>query len=148
MYRSILVPLDGSSRAEVILPHVEDLARCYHAQIILLGIVEPVPIALTSEMVYAGIDLESYEQRLRETQEYLAAKQKELHDKGIAARIEVGRGPVVEGIINTAKQKRVDLIAMVSHGRTGLARVFYGSVAAGVLHQIDRPLLLVRSLDT
>jgi nucleotide-binding universal stress UspA family protein len=51
----------------------------------------------------------------------------------------------VEAIIDAAEREGADLIALASHGRTGLANVFYGSVAAGVLHRIDRPLLLVRS---
>ena len=53
--------------------------------------------------------------------------------------------PFVEAIIKTAEREKADLIALTSHGRTGLSRVFYGSVAAGVLHRIDRPLLLIRS---
>jgi nucleotide-binding universal stress UspA family protein len=57
----------------------------------------------------------------------------------------VVRGPVVETIINVAEREGADLTAMASHGRTGLERVFYGSVAVGVLHHVDRPLLLVRS---
>jgi nucleotide-binding universal stress UspA family protein len=44
-----------------------------------------------------------------------------------------------------ADREQADLIAMASHGRTGLARVFYGSVASGVLNQADRPLLLIRT---
>jgi nucleotide-binding universal stress UspA family protein len=51
----------------------------------------------------------------------------------------------VEEIINRAERSKVDLIAMASHGRTGLSRVFYGSVAAGILHKVDRPLFLIRS---
>ena len=46
-----------------------------------------------------------------------------------------------------AARENADLIAMASHGRTGLGRVFYGSVAAGVLHRADRPLLLIRAQD-
>ena len=49
-------------------------------------------------------------------------------------------------IVDMAIGKDVDLITMSSHGRSGLGRVFYGSVAAGVLHQIDRPILMIRSL--
>jgi nucleotide-binding universal stress UspA family protein len=59
----------------------------------------------------------------------------------------LGDGPIVEEIINIADRENVDLIAMASHGRTGLPRAFYGSVAAGILHRIDRPLLLVRSVN-
>jgi nucleotide-binding universal stress UspA family protein len=51
----------------------------------------------------------------------------------------------VEAIINAAEREDADLIAIASHGRSGLSGVFYGSVAAGVLHRVDRPLLLIRS---
>ena len=67
--------------------------------------------------------------------------------EGIEVETRVSDGPAVATIINVAEHVDADLIAMTSHGRTGLARVFYGSVAAGVLHRIDRPLLLIRSLD-
>jgi nucleotide-binding universal stress UspA family protein len=52
---------------------------------------------------------------------------------------------VVETVISVAQRENADLIAMASHGRSGMSRVFYGSVAAGVLQQIDRPMLLIRS---
>jgi len=55
---------------------------------------------------------------------------------------------VVEGIINMAAREGVDLIALASHGRSGLSRVFYGSVAAGLLHRVDRPLLIIRSRNS
>jgi nucleotide-binding universal stress UspA family protein len=51
----------------------------------------------------------------------------------------------VEKIIEAANAEDVDLIAMTSHGRGGLSRIFYGSVAAGILNRIDRPLFIVRS---
>ena len=55
-------------------------------------------------------------------------------------------GLAVEQIVEIADREGSDLIATASHGRTGLSRVFYGSVAAGVLHRIDRPLLILRSV--
>ena len=64
---------------------------------------------------------------------------------GINSKIHVIYGPLLEGILNIAAQEDVDLIALASHGRGGLARVFYGSVAAGLLHRVDRPLLVLRS---
>ncbi len=70
----------------------------------------------------------------------------EFREKGIDAEAHVTAGPVVRDIVDMAMAEDVDLIAMSSHGRTGLSRVFYGSVAAGVLHQIDRPILMIRSL--
>jgi nucleotide-binding universal stress UspA family protein len=52
----------------------------------------------------------------------------------------------VGAIIEAAESEGADLIAMASHGRSGLSQCFYGSVAAGVLHRVDRPLLVVRSV--
>ncbi|MCB0130889.1 MAG: universal stress protein, partial [Caldilineaceae bacterium] len=49
--------------------------------------------------------------------------------------------------LDVAERENADLVAMASHGRTGLARVFYGSVAAGLLHAADRPLLVVRAAE-
>jgi nucleotide-binding universal stress UspA family protein len=83
--------------------------------------------------------------RATEAQSYLADVKKRLREEGVMARLVVSDGPVVDAIIEVAEREAVDLIAMASHGRTGLRRVFYGSVAAGVLHRVDRPLLLVRS---
>ena len=77
----------------------------------------------------------------------MGKRQEALTKKGISSRTILLHGPIVEEIIKVANHEQVDLIAMVSHGRTGLSRVFYGSIAAGVLHRIDRPLLLVRSLE-
>ena len=79
---------------------------------------------------------------------YLATTQGEFREKGITARTRIAQGPVVEAIIDAAEREGADLIAMASHGRTGLPQVFYGSVAAGVLHCVDRPLLLIRSVDS
>ena len=88
---------------------------------------------------------EELERRVKEAKSYLAARQGEFRQKGVEATTWVAHGPIVAEIINAAEREGADLIAMASHGRTGLARVFYGSVAAGVLHRIDRPLLLIRA---
>lgn len=147
MYKKILVPLDGSKLAEAILPHVEDLARRYEAKVLFISIVEPEPLIIAPEPMYTGFDPANYQERIRQVESYLTARQGEFREKGIPAKIQVGHGPVVESIIDVAESEDVDLIAMASHGRTGLSRVFYGSVAAGVLHRVSRPLLLIRALE-
>ena len=145
MYKKILVPLDGSKRAEAILPHVENLAVRYGAEVVLFSIEEP-PLLLEHDEV---VDLESYwqtrESQRKQTETYLQGIVQKWRAKDIKAEIHIGQGPVVKGIIDFADQEKVDLVAMASHGRSGLARTFYGSVAAGVLQHIDRPLLLIRS---
>lgn len=146
MYKTILVPLDGSVRAEAILPHVEDMALRYKARVVFLQVIEPTPpIAIGMDMAYVSPETYDLEKRTREAEAYLTSRQGEFRQKGIETRTTIAHGPVVETIINVAEYSHADLIAMASHGRTGLSRVFYGSVAAGVLHRIDRPLLLIRS---
>jgi nucleotide-binding universal stress UspA family protein len=142
MYKTILVPLDGSKRAEAILPHVEDLARCYQAKVIFLQVAERPPVIEGGNPVP---DLIEHKQHVLAVESYLAARQGEFREKGIETKTLVVPGAIVAEIIDAAEREGADLIAMASHGRTGLARVFYGSVAAGVLHRVDRPLLLVRS---
>jgi nucleotide-binding universal stress UspA family protein len=93
----------------------------------------------------AELNIPEFTRRTEEVNVYLKARRGEFREKGIEARTLVELGPVVETIIDVAAREEADLIAMVSHGRSGLSRVFYGSVAAGVLQRVDRPLLLVRS---
>jgi nucleotide-binding universal stress UspA family protein len=147
MYETILVPLDGSNRAEAILPHVEDLAHGHGSRVVLLQVVEHVPMMTTSPSSTQTVEmtLEEMKRHTQEAETYLASKQGEFREKGIEARVRVEHGAVVEAIIQVAQREGAGLIAMASHGRTGLSRAFYGSVAAGVLHRVDRPLLLVRS---
>ena len=144
MYDTILVPLDGSQRAEAILCHVEELAQRYGATVILVQVVEPVPHSTGLEKTYVVLR-EEYERRTRQAELYLADVQEKLGVKGISAQAHVLHGSVVEKITTLAEREGVDLIAMASHGRSGLSRVFYGSVAAGVLHRVSQPLLLIRS---
>ncbi|MCG6894645.1 MAG: universal stress protein [Desulfobacteraceae bacterium] len=145
MYKKILVPLDGSPRAEKILPHVEDIALLRKAKILLLQVVR---LGLSGgELTTASIQahLDDFKKRSDQALHYLDGIGGEFREKGIQVKKMVESGPVVETILRIASQESVDLVAMASHGRGGLYRVFYGSVAAGVLHRIDRPLLLVRT---
>lgn len=145
MYKSILVPLDGSPRSELILAHVEALALEFNAQVILLQVIEPDHSLMGPQDADAEVNIELLRAKRSEIEGYLAGRRGEFRQKGIETDMMVEFGPVVDTIINIANQEAVDLIAMASHGRTGLERVFYGSVAAGVLQRVDRPLLLVRA---
>jgi nucleotide-binding universal stress UspA family protein len=147
MVHTILVPLDGSKRAEKILSYVEDLAQCYRAKVVFVHVLEPHLVSSGATGLYPIFEQQQLDQVVAGAEDYLAARLGEFREKGIEVRSEVVTGPVVEAIINAAIRQEADLIAMASHGRSGLARVFYGSVAAGVLHRADRPLLLIRSVD-
>jgi nucleotide-binding universal stress UspA family protein len=143
MYTQILVPLDGSARAEKILAHVEELALKYGAGVCVIQVVEPI-VTVSSADVFVP-DTDSLAAKMEAAQTYLDAVKQRLGQKGVEVRTRVISGSIVEAICQTAEIEKADLIAMASHGRTGAARVFYGSVAAGVLHRVDRPLLIIRA---
>jgi len=146
MYETILVPLDGSKRAEAILPHVEELARHFGAKVIFLQILEDAMVLGYGEVVDISTYQQDRDQRKNEAESYLAGLEGVFEEKKInAQKIISSYGSVVQSILDTAEGEGADLIAMASHGRGSLSRVFYGSVAAGVLHRIDRPLLIIRS---
>jgi len=147
MYHKILVPLDGSKRAEKILPHVEEMAKRYKAKVILLQVVEYKAIT-TSDGAFIHLTDQEFDEAKEQAETHLQGIQGEFREKNIESRTHVIYGPVVEGIISMAAQEGVDLIALASHGRGGLSRVFYGSVAAGLVHRVDRPLLIIRSRET
>jgi nucleotide-binding universal stress UspA family protein len=149
MYRTILVPLDGSDVAEAILPYVEELAKLFGSNVILLQIMElPHLIGLPKGEIYDALPQMTpaeVNQQLGETRRYLDGVVARLEARGITASALVEYGPVVVTIMRIARQEEASLIAMASHGRGGPADVYYGSVAAGVLQRIDRPLLIVRA---
>ncbi len=145
MYKSILTPLDGSKRAESILKHVEELARRFDAKVVFLQVIEPNNFIVGSETAFYAQYKEEVEQQNKQAEVYLAGIKGEFREKGIESKVRVVNGPIVDLIIAAAESENVDLIAIASHGRSGLSRVFYGSVAAGILNRADRPLLLIRS---
>ncbi len=145
MYKTILVPLDGSTRAEKILLHVQKLAQQSSATVILLRVIASA--TNVPNMLKASPD--TWENMIRLWNEnaeiYLTAQCDQFREQGVEVRIQVEYGPIAKTIVKVANDKDVDLIAMTSHGTTGLASVFYGTVALGVLHRVNRPLLLIRS---
>ncbi len=146
MYKKILVPLDGSRRAETILPHVEQIARWSDASLVFLRVLEPNPLIVDPYDPQPAYPMqEELEKQAQEVDTYLAGIAGEMRAKGIKTERKIVRGPIVESILSVAEDVQADLVAMASHGRSGLARVFYGSVAAGVLQRVNRPLLLIRS---
>ena len=147
MYRTILVPLDGSKRAEAILSHVENIAKSNDANVFFLKVQEE-PIMLERDEVH---DIAKYHEVFAKqnarSRAYLDTLHARFHENGIHAVTQLAFGPVVRAILNKAAETGTDLIAMATHGLSGLAGVSYGSVAAGVLQAADIPILLIRSCN-
>jgi nucleotide-binding universal stress UspA family protein len=144
--------LDGSPRAESILPHVENLATRFKAKVIFMQVVEP-PLQFVNPSFYETTiqtdviheHLMDFKRKQDEITSYLSGIRDGFYKKGIDARILVEQGLAVDTIISVAQRENADLIAIASHGRTGMSRVFYGSVAAGIMQKIDRPILIIRT---
>lgn len=146
MYQNILVPLDGSPRAEGILPHVAEIALQFKSRVIFLQVFTLHDTAIQVDNI--NIYLAEFNRKKAEARSYLDAIAEDFRKKGIETAGMVEEGSVVETILKTARRENADLIAIASHGRSGLSRVFYGSVAAGVIHKTDRPILVIRTRNS
>jgi nucleotide-binding universal stress UspA family protein len=147
MYAKILVPLDGSMRAEAVLRHVEELALRFESRVLLLRIVDLAAPIGAVEPAYAALRRREMEQETGEARAYLTGLQGKYREKGIDAHALVAYGRTEETVLDTAESQDVDLIVVASHGQSGLARAVHGSVAAGLLRRAHRPLLLIPSRD-
>jgi nucleotide-binding universal stress UspA family protein len=147
VYKKILVPLDGSKLAEVALAHVEQLAWEQGSSLILLRVVRPpraVEYTRQEEMMALNREREAVFKRDAET--YLAARRGELRNKNLQVTTHIILSEAVAtAILDFAESEGVDLIAMSTHGRSGLGRWVYGSVADKVLQGATCPVLLIRA---
>ena len=142
MYKRVLVPLDGSELAESVLPLLTEIAGPLDMTIVLVRVLEPIPpMAVESTGPIVVDDLDT---RRRDAAEYLAPIAIGLRARGIETTWTVRVGRAEEEIIAAARTARADLIAMSTHGRSGLGRLLFGSVAEQVLRHADVPVFLMR----
>ncbi len=136
-FERILVPLDGSVCAENILPKIEKLATNLKASIALLQVVYA--------HAFPGADpTESEVKVVREAEQYLKKLEEKLEAKGFKVDTHVRYGNDAEEILDHAAQKDIDIVAMSTHGRSGVKRFLLGSVAEKVLRHSPKPVFLVR----
>lgn len=145
MYKRAVVPLDGSPVAETILPFILEIAGPLDMQVVLLRVVQPLPPMLIEGSRH--VVAEAVEARRIDAEEYLAALAAELRDKGIRVETRVRRGTPPLEILAGARESEADLIAMTTHGRSGLGRLLFGSVAEEVLRHSDIPVFLMRCTE-
>lgn len=145
MYKRAVVPLDGSAVAETILPFILEIAGPLDMEVVLLRVVQPLPpiVVEGSRPVVA----EAVEAQQLDAEEYLAALAAELRNKGVRAETRVRRGVPTDEILVGARESKADLIAMTTHGRSGLGRLLFGSVAEDVLRHSDIPVFLLRCTE-
>ena len=134
-FRRILVPLDGGERSARVLPLVKDLARRHEAEVLLLRVEQE---GLNRPMLAVALAPTKVVESLRPWTQGLASE-------GIRCRAIAAQGDSAGEILDVAEREGVDLIAMTTHGRTGLSRLLDGSVSEQVLRHSRKPLLVVRA---
>jgi nucleotide-binding universal stress UspA family protein len=141
----ILVPLDGSVMAEQVLPRVRSVAKAVGARVFLFQVAVDQPAMMFgSDWFFLPTEGE-FEEEERRAQAYLEGVANSFREEGIEVFTGTQIGPVAESIVGFAEDNKVDLLAMCTHGRTGLARWALGSVADRVLRAGGVPILLVRA---
>lgn len=153
MYQRILVAHDGSPFAEQVLPHAVEIARRFGAEIHLLEVIPPPNPALYAVDLDAGAGVDLAAQAIDEAQEELRSQGRarleavahQIGQQGVKAAWSIVDGDPAREIITYADANAVDLIAMASHGRSGLARALVGSVTDAVLRHGGHPLLVIKA---
>jgi nucleotide-binding universal stress UspA family protein len=143
--KRVLVALDGSHFSEAIIPYVEGLVEGTNNEVILLRIVEPVKLPFTA----GYIEHEKYEKEItakaeEETKKYLHKKKELLRSKGINTSTALLKGHAASAILQYAESNAVSLIAITTHGFSGISKWAYGSVATNIIEGSAKPILLFR----
>ncbi len=148
MYKKVLVPLDGSPLAECTLLHVKNLFKDGSVgEVTLLNVVKvDIPWGVESNRPPKPIDLNAIREPLfKASRKYLADIESRLASEGIKVKTESVEGNrPADTIAEYAQKKGMDMIIIGTHGNTGLKKLMLGSVASGVLHQSNIPVLLIR----
>jgi nucleotide-binding universal stress UspA family protein len=142
MYKRVLVPLDGSDVGEAVMPFILQIAGPLDMAVMLVRVLEPMPpMAVEGTRRFANGDLAELR---RDAEDYLAPIGAGLRARGVEASWEVRVGRPEKEILAAARCAGADLIAMSTHGRSGVERLLFGSVAEQVLRQAEIPVFLIR----
>jgi len=144
LVKRILVPLDGSKTGEAAIPRTEVLSRALGAEIVLFQVVGLVTVWGAYEGYVSYPEPPDPESRKASAVTYLDGVGKPLKEKGLSISSVVVLGSAAEKIIDYAKANDIDLIAMSTHGRSGIGRWVFGSVTDKTLHAGDTAVLVVR----
>jgi nucleotide-binding universal stress UspA family protein len=147
MYQKILAPLDGSELAERALEHIKIVTEGSRASKVVLLQVIPWPAHPAHTLSDELIRSES-EKAEAGAKDYLVKVADSLKADGIAVETDIVHGGPAEEILDYATQNKVDLIVMSTHGRSGVSRWVFGSVAERVLRHSATPVLVIPSFGS
>lgn len=151
--RTLLVALSGSDISAIVIPHAIALAKQKGSpmDVVLMEVVEPpiTPTYYSPELTGMPLNWGQFvDQEIarskKAAQEYLSGVEKQFRDEGINVRSTILTGKPAEEIVSYANKNPYTVVIMATHGRTGLSRLVYGSVAESVLYGITNPMVLIR----
>ncbi len=151
MFSKVLIPLDGSKLGEAAIPVIEQLiskmAKGTKIEVILIGVITLLRHWVVVGEASAPVSYTEEELKLikKNVEKYLNKAGASLKKKGIAMRTLVTTGNAADEIIEAINDTGADLLAMSTHGRSGLRKLAFGSVTDKVLHRSKVPVLVVRA---
>jgi nucleotide-binding universal stress UspA family protein len=146
MYKKILVPLDGSELAECVLPHVESIAKgCGVGSVVFVRAFDTFVQSAVQAYIGESLRKEMEENNEKSAREYLDEVADKVNLDGVEVQKQLIMGRVAESIAEYATKSGVDLIAIATHGRSGVSRWAWGSVADRILRSACVPVLMVRA---
>ncbi len=150
MYKRILVPLDGSERAERVLPHAAEIARCSGATLVLLQVLTARSEVLQQSLEEAAPALDVADEKgkaeLEQAGSYFDELEQRLTREGVPHVLLLAEGVAAKALAATVQEQRIDLVAMTTPSRSVLGRLLHGSTTAeSLLSEIEVPVLLLRS---
>jgi len=145
VYSRILVPLDGSSLGEEVLPYVRQLSDRLSIPAELMAVIEPPTPSISRDLNPQRHEHETVAHRTGHAQNYLSRVAENLRADGLSVSISTPSGNPAAVIAAETEKQTETLIAMCGHGRSGLARGWLGSVTDRVLHMTSSPMLIVKS---
>lgn len=139
MYQKILVALENSRADQSLLPHVAQLAKLHHSELLLVHVADGFVARNFNQLNLIESD------EMKEDQVYLDNAAAKLRDDGLRVDTYLALGDPAQGILKAAEERRCDLIAMTAHGHRLLGDLLFGSTINHVRHRAQVPVLLVRA---
>ncbi len=146
MFQKILVCLDGSKLAEQILPYAAEQAARFGGSLVLFQVVSlaSIPTPTGIESVPVAVPNDQLADAEAAARDYLNGLALPLRDKGMKVQCVTMVGHPADSIVSYAEENRFDLVAIATHGRSGLKRLVFGSVADYVIRKSGLPILLIK----
>ncbi|MFB5603685.1 MAG: universal stress protein [Candidatus Nitrosomaritimum aestuariumsis] len=143
LFKNILVPFDLSGTSNQAFKVALDIAQKYDSKITLITCVEGD--AWHHKFYDARADAELLKKQTKVAKKYMEKLEASANKAGVKIKLQILKSTsVVNDITTFAKSRKMDLIVMSSHGRTGLDKIILGSVANGVIQRTTTPVLLIK----